>query len=87
MTATNKALTRQMLEWISSTPRTREEVLQVWRTSCPRLSIWEDACIDGLVAFGAGGAVMVTESGARLLAAGRSHVPREHDGNQSLRDG
>ena len=67
MTATNEALTRQMLEWISSTPRTREEVLQVWRTSCPRLSIWEDACIDGLVEFGAGGAVMLTERGARLV--------------------
>jgi len=68
MTATNEALTRQMLEWISSTPRTREEVLQVWRTSCPRLSIWEDACIDGLVEFGAGGAVTVTERGAQLLS-------------------
>jgi len=68
MTATNEALTRQMLEWISSTPRTREEVLQVWRTSCPRLSIWEDACIDGLVEFGVGGAVTVTELGAQLLS-------------------
>lgn len=43
------ALTRQMLEWIASRPRTYAEVLDVWRTSCPRLSIWEDACIDGLV--------------------------------------
>ena len=39
----------------------------MWRTSCPRLSIWEDACIEGLVEFGAGGAVMLTERGARLV--------------------
>jgi hypothetical protein len=23
--------------------------MDAWRTSCPRLSIWEDACIDGLI--------------------------------------
>ena len=42
-------LRRQMLQWISERPRSYAEVLEVWRTSCPRLSIWEDACIDGLV--------------------------------------
>jgi hypothetical protein len=43
------ALTLQLLEWISAQPRTYAEVLDAWRTTCPRLSIWEDACIDGLV--------------------------------------
>ena len=43
------ALTRQMLEWIASRPRTYAEVVEVWRTSCPRLSIWEDALADGLI--------------------------------------
>lgn len=44
-----RALTLQLLEWISERPHTYAEVLETWRTSCPRLSIWEDACIDGLV--------------------------------------
>ena len=44
-----RALTLQLLEWISERPRTYAEVLETWRTNCPRLSIWEDACIDGLV--------------------------------------
>ena len=44
-----RALTLQLLEWISDRPRSYAEVLDAWRTSCPRLSIWEDACIDGLV--------------------------------------
>ena len=42
-------LRRQMLEWIDERPRRYAEVIDVWRTSCPRLSIWEDACIDGLI--------------------------------------
>jgi len=61
------ALTLQMLEWIASAPRTRAEVLEVWRTSCPRLSIWEDACIDGLVEIAEGGVVVPSASGARRL--------------------
>jgi hypothetical protein len=61
------ALTLQMLEWITSAPRTREQVLQVWRTSCPRLSIWEDACIDGLIDFSDGGVVVLSVRGAELL--------------------
>jgi hypothetical protein len=44
-----RALTLQLLDWISERPRTYSEVLETWRTTCPRLSIWEDACIDGLV--------------------------------------
>ena len=42
------ALVLQLLEWIADRPRTYAEVIEVWRTSCPRLTIWEDACGDGL---------------------------------------
>lgn len=45
----DQALTKQMLEWISQRPRTYAETMDAWRTSCPRLSIWEDALADGLV--------------------------------------
>jgi DNA-binding PadR family transcriptional regulator len=43
------ALTLQLLEFIAARPRHRDELLDAWHTTCPRLSIWEDACIDGLV--------------------------------------
>lgn len=43
------ALTLQLLEWISDHPRPYAEVLEAWRSTCPRLTIWEDACIDGLI--------------------------------------
>jgi len=39
----------QFLEWVSSRDRSYDETMAAWRTSCPRLSIWEDAMIDGLI--------------------------------------
>ena len=65
------SLTRQMLEWIAAKPRDRAEIMEAWRTSCPRLSIWEDACIAGLIAHEPGtGKVIVSAAGQRLLARG-----------------
>jgi hypothetical protein len=51
MTEPARALTLQLLEWISAKPRSYPEVLDAWRTTCPRLSIWEDACADGLIDY------------------------------------
>ena len=47
-------LTIQFLEWLSERPRTYGETMDAWRTSCPRLSIWEDALSAGLVRLGRG---------------------------------
>jgi hypothetical protein len=44
-----EALTRDLLAWISKTPRTYRETMDAWRTSCPRLSIWEDAVGEAFV--------------------------------------
>jgi D-3-phosphoglycerate dehydrogenase len=32
-----------LLEWVDWKDRTYEEVLDAWRTSCPRLPVWEEA--------------------------------------------
>jgi hypothetical protein len=32
-----------LLEWIGPQPRPYVEVLEAWRTSCPRLPVWEEA--------------------------------------------
>jgi hypothetical protein len=49
-------------------PRDRAEVMEAWRTSCPRLSIWEDACLDGLIDFEPGtGKVILSEAGKASL--------------------
>ena len=39
----------ELLTWVSSRPRTYEEAMEAWRTTCPRHSVWEDACIAGLI--------------------------------------
>ena len=39
----------ELLTWVSSRPRTYEETMEAWRTTCPRHSVWEDACIAGLI--------------------------------------
>jgi hypothetical protein len=69
---TNEALTKQLLEWIGGEPRSYAETLDAWRTSCPRLTIWEDATIDGLIERVPGrtrreAAVRVTEKGKALI--------------------
>jgi hypothetical protein len=44
-----EALILDLLEWLERRDRTYEEVMDAWRTSCPKLSVWEDANDRGLV--------------------------------------
>ena len=37
------ALILDLLEWVGPAPRPYAEVMEAWRTSCPRLPVWEDA--------------------------------------------
>lgn len=50
MTNTHDPLLRDLVQWIAKEPRTYTEVMEAWRTHCPRLTIWEDAVDQGLVA-------------------------------------
>jgi hypothetical protein len=62
----NEDLTKQLLEWLEPAPRSYRETMEAWRTSCPRLSIWEDALTDGLVEVvgsDAGSFVRLTKEG------------------------
>jgi hypothetical protein len=73
MTETTDALVLDLVEWIAREPRLYSEVIETWRTSCPRLTIWEDAVDRGYVVretvAGAGVRVAVTEGGATFLRA------------------
>ena len=42
-------LVLDFVEWIAKEPRAYADVLDAWRTSCPRLTVWEDAIDRGLV--------------------------------------
>jgi hypothetical protein len=67
------ALTFDLLAWIDSRTRSYEETIEAWKTSCPRLSIWDDAVVDGLVRIdrrsGEGAIVVLTALGQTALAA------------------
>ena len=43
------ALILDLLEWVESGERSYADVMDAWRTSCPKLTIWEDATDRGLV--------------------------------------
>jgi hypothetical protein len=44
-----EALIVDLLEWVAIRERTYDEVMSAWRTSCPRLPVWEDANDRGLI--------------------------------------
>ena len=74
MTLENRSLVLDLVEWVAREPRSYTEVMEAWRTSCPRLSIWEDAVDQGylLRENGAGGEAMV-----KVTAAGEALLKRE----------
>ena len=70
------ALILDLLEWIGSRPRAYADVMDAWRTSCPRLPVWEEANERGFVERqhrdGIGTFIFVTQSGREFLEAHRS---------------
>ena len=67
------ALIVDLLEWIGPAPRPYAEVMEAWRTSCPRLPVWEEANSRGFIARihepGREAIVSVTASGRDYLDA------------------
>jgi hypothetical protein len=70
MTPLLDPLVRDFVAWTAREPRPYAEALDIWRTSCPRLTVWEDAVERGLVAR------RVVDGGLCLVAteAGRDFV-------------
>jgi hypothetical protein len=70
----------QFLEWVAARPRCYADVQEAWRTSCPRLPVWE-AAVDGeLVRIDHASArtmgdcaVALTEQGREALLEASSH--------------
>ena len=75
MTEATDALVLDLVEWIGREPRLYSAVIETWRTSCPRLTIWEDAVDRGYVtrepSAGCGVRVAITERGAKFLRDNR----------------
>ena len=69
------ALVVDLLEWIGPRGRPYAEVMDAWRTSCPRLPVWEEANARGYIAreqvAGAGLVISVSAEGVALLTKSR----------------
>jgi D-3-phosphoglycerate dehydrogenase len=65
-----EALIVDLLEWVAIRERTYDEVMSAWRTSCPRLPVWEDANDRGLITtelLQGRSIVRITSSGRAVL--------------------
>jgi hypothetical protein len=70
MADTVEALILDLLEWAAIGEKSYEEVMDAWRTSCPRLPVWEDAHDRGLIMterVNGRSIVRVTSAGLALL--------------------
>ena len=69
------ALVIDLLEWIGPGVRPYSEVLDAWRTSCPRLPVWEEANARGYIVSehiaGAGALMSLSPTGRDMLKQGR----------------
>ena len=64
------SLLLDLLEWLAKEPRTYTQTMEAWRTSCPRLTVWEEALERGFVERKAGG------SRIAFTGPGRSFLTR-----------
>ena len=64
-------LLRDLISWVGREPRRYADVMDAWRTSCPRLTIWEDAVEFGFVTRtfkpGIGDMVYITDKGREYV--------------------
>jgi D-3-phosphoglycerate dehydrogenase len=71
------ALILDLLEWLADGERPYQEVMGAWRTSCPRLPVWEDANDRGLITTAQANGnliVRITPAGRALLEARRPAI-------------
>ena len=82
----NEALIADLLEWIAPEPKPYTEVMAAWRTTCPRLTVWEDTTDARFVRLERTETsqivVSITERGRQFLQAQRSHNEAQRRGSQ-----
>jgi hypothetical protein len=75
------ALILDLLEWLAARDRSYEEVMDAWRTSCPKLPVWEEANDRGLIEreeAGGRSVVRISSSGRAFLERRRSPLGKSH---------
>ena len=70
MTDAVDALILDLLEYVAREERRYDEVIDAWRTSCPKLPVWEEASERGLIVR----ARVNDHAVVRITAAGAAHL-------------
>lgn len=74
-------LVLDLVEWIGKEARPYSEVMEAWKTSCPRLTVWEDAIDQGFLVreknAAAGQQVAITTAGRAFLKQ-KGRFPSAH---------
>jgi hypothetical protein len=71
MTDTVDNLILDLLEWLGASSRPYDEVLDAWRTSCPRLPVWKEANSRGFIERHGGSG---TEQAISVSQIGADHL-------------
>ena len=70
----NRDLVLDLVDWVAERPRAYQDVMDAWRSSCPRLTVWEDALDAGLVEMQSGSVVVSARGLDFLQANGRQRT-------------
>ena len=85
------SLILDLVEWVAQEPRSYVDVMEAWRTSCPRLTVWEEAVDRGFVARtpvdGTLGFVTATPSGLTFLREHGRRIGAGGDGSSDSQSG
>ena len=72
-----ESLITDLLDWLSKQDRPYDLVMSAWRTSCPKLPVWEEANERGLIVT----EVVEGEQVVRLTAKGRAQLEERRSGS------
>ncbi len=76
---TVESLILDLIEWAARKERTYQETMDAWRTSCPRLTVWEDANERALVLCEAANGRMLVRPSAAGLRLLKERRPKCHE--------
>ena len=73
--------TVQFLAWVAGGQRSYADAMEAWRSTCPRLSAWEDALGDGLIQLENAGAGPAGQCKVVLTPRGLAALNGNSQGN------
>jgi hypothetical protein len=71
-----EGLIRQLVGWAAERPRSYAEAMEAWGSTCPALTIWEDALAERLIVVESMPGAATGEARVRTTGAGQALLER-----------